>query len=103
MKTYVLKKDLPWARAGTEWRYSSAIISNEIVLENPVDKELFGFPRATIDEWFEEMEEVTITKKTSDVISSKIASWGNLVIERGTKDQKRKYQEFVEWLEESTV
>lgn len=52
-KVFILKKDLPWAKAGTEWEFIRQSDSGRVMLQNGSNVSCV-FPSTTFDDWFEE-------------------------------------------------
>lgn len=77
-KRYRLKNDLPWAKAGSEWKEGYPPLDDSLIcLET--DFYVKFFPKDTFHDWFEEVkEEPTCSKDFAEAI--KIAARGNLHI-----------------------
>lgn len=93
MAKYRLKKDLPWAKAGSEWQRESRRLGAFTVIHVPSDREL-EIPLGVFSEWFEEIKpEATFTKEQAEAVKR---WWAN-------EPYDTRYDgEFLEWLDKHT-
>jgi len=71
-KRYRLKNDLPWAKAGSEWKEGYPPLDDSLIcLET--DFYVKFFPKDTFHDWFEEVkEEVTFTPEQANAIREQL-------------------------------
>lgn len=53
-KIFILKRDLPWAKAGTEWEFHSNTLDGVRLIANKNGDYTHEFPKSTFQEWFKE-------------------------------------------------
>lgn len=74
-KIFILKRELPWAKAGTEWKLAEDVKtgSSRVCLRDPREGEPFWFPQRSFNDWFEEKKPtVTFTKEQMEAIKDKL-------------------------------
>lgn len=99
MKTYILKKDLPWAKAGSEWsdKEDSGRIGS-IALYSPSGL-AYLFPSETFSDWFEEKKpEVTFSEEQKNALMLRIYQ-----MTEDHDDVPSAYETLKQWIKEHTV
>lgn len=102
MAKYRLKKDLPWAKAGSEWQRESRRLGAFTVIHVPSDREL-EIPLGVFSEWFEEIKpEITFTKEQAEVLKNEVNRRSLTMRFGDNREEMLDSHKFIMWLKEHT-